>query len=77
MRARGFFLLFLLGAPALGHTQDTLPPVVVTSTRLQDVEQPASEVAGKVIVITAEDIKDPWRQNHPRGTPISDGHSAL
>jgi iron complex outermembrane receptor protein len=57
MRARGFFLLFLLGAPALGYTQDTLPPVVVTSTRLQDVEQPASEVAGKVIVITADDIK--------------------
>lgn len=57
MKARGLVLLFLLGAPALSHTQDTLPPVVVTSTRLRDVEQPASQVPGKVIVVTAEEIE--------------------
>ncbi len=57
MKARGLVLLFLLGAPAVSQTQDTLPPVVVTSTRLRDVEQPASQVPGKVIVVTAEEIE--------------------
>lgn len=56
MKARGLVLLFLLGAPAFTHGQDTLPPVVVTSTRLRDVEQPVSQVAGKVITISAEEI---------------------
>ena len=56
MKARGLVLLFLLGAPALSPAQDTLPPVVVTSTRLRDVEQPATQVPGKVITVTAEEI---------------------
>jgi len=38
--------------------EDTLDPVVVTDTRLRDVEQPANRVPGKVIVITADEIKD-------------------
>ncbi len=57
MKVRGLVLLFLLGAPAFTHAQDTLPPVVVTSTRLRDIEQPASQVPGKVIVVTAEEIE--------------------
>lgn len=57
MKARGLVLLFLLGIPANATPQDTLPPVVVTSTRLRDVEQPASQVPGKVIVVTAEEIE--------------------
>ena len=57
MKARGLVLLFLLGAPAVSQTQDTLPPVVVTSSRLRDIEQPASQVPGKVIVVTAEEIE--------------------
>ncbi|MGZ8495195.1 MAG: TonB-dependent receptor, partial [Candidatus Binatia bacterium] len=32
-------------------------PVVVTSTRLRDVEQPASQVPGKVIVVSADEIE--------------------
>ena len=57
MKVRGLVLLFLLAAPASGQTQDTLPPVVVTSTRIRGVEQPAAQVPGKAIVITADDIK--------------------
>jgi outer membrane receptor protein involved in Fe transport len=57
MKVRGLVLLFLLAAPVFGHTQDTLPPVVVTSTRLRDIEQPATQVPGKVIAITAEEIE--------------------
>jgi iron complex outermembrane receptor protein len=34
-----------------------LPPVVVTTTRLRDVQEPSDKVAGKVIVITADEIK--------------------
>jgi iron complex outermembrane receptor protein len=56
MKVRGLVLLFLLVSPAILHSQDTLPPVVVSSTRLRDVEQPALQVPGKVIVVTAEDI---------------------
>ncbi len=37
--------------------EDTLDPVVVTDTRLRDVEQPASRVPGKVIVVTADEIQ--------------------
>ena len=57
MKVRGLFLLFLLVSPAILHSQDTLPPVVVSSTRLRDVEQPISQLPGKAIVITAEEIK--------------------
>ena len=57
MKARGLVLLFLLGAPAVSQTQDTLPPVVVTSSRLRDIEQPASQVPGKVIVVSADEIE--------------------
>ena len=57
MKVRGLTLLFLLAAPALGQSQDTLPPVVVTSTRLRDIEQPASQIPGKVITVTAEEIE--------------------
>jgi outer membrane receptor protein involved in Fe transport len=38
--------------------EDTLDPVVVTDSRLRDVEQPASRVPGKVIVITADEIQN-------------------
>ena len=37
--------------------EDTLDPVVVTDTRLRDIEQPASRVPGKVIVVTADEIQ--------------------
>jgi outer membrane receptor protein involved in Fe transport len=57
MKARGLVLLLLLSAPALSPAQDTLPPVVVTATRLRDVEQPTSQVPGKAIVVTAEEIE--------------------
>ena len=57
MKVRGFLILFLLFAPALVRSQDTLAPVVVSSTRLRDVEQPATQVPGKVIVITSDEIK--------------------
>lgn len=57
MKARGLVLLVLLGAPGVSDAQDTLPPVVVTSTRLRDVEQPASQVPGKVIVVSADEIE--------------------
>ena len=56
---RVFFLLLfvLLICPAVTRSQDTLAPVVVQSTRLRDVEEPAAKVPEKVIVLTAEDIK--------------------
>ena len=57
MKARGLVLLLLLAAPAVSQTQDTLPPVVVTSSRLRDIEQPASQVPGKVIVVSADEIE--------------------
>src|SRR2546427_4355069 len=58
-----FFLLFLVFFPifclaAEPNPDETLPPVVVTSTRLKDVEQEISRIPGKVIVITEEDIKE-------------------
>ena len=37
--------------------EDTFDPVVVTDTRLRDVEQPANRVPGKVIVVTAQEIE--------------------
>src|SRR5262245_42367974 len=57
MKVRGLLILFSLFSPALAHSQDTLPPVVVSSTGLRDVEQPATQVPGKVIVITADEIE--------------------
>jgi iron complex outermembrane receptor protein len=57
-------LLFLLLAlfsrielHAAEPLETTLPPVFVSSTRLPDVVQPTSEVPGKVIVVTSEDIE--------------------
>ena len=38
--------------------EDTLDPVVVTDTRLRDVDQPANRVPGKVIVVTADEIQN-------------------
>jgi iron complex outermembrane recepter protein len=55
-----FLLLvfFWFSDPAGAQSPEpTLPPVFVNSTRLRDVEQPASQVPGKVIVVTAEDIQ--------------------
>lgn len=57
MKARVFLLLFFLFFPPFSYPQDTLPPVVVTSTRLRDVEEPSSKVPGKVVVITADEIQ--------------------
>ncbi|HWH80363.1 MAG TPA: Plug domain-containing protein, partial [Candidatus Binatus sp.] len=57
MRARGLFLLFLLLSPASVYCQEALPPVVVSSTRLRDVEQPPTQVPAKVIVVTADEIQ--------------------
>jgi outer membrane receptor protein involved in Fe transport len=57
MKLRGLFLLSLLASLANSYAQDILPPVVVSSTRLRDVDQPLSQVPGKVIVVTAEEIQ--------------------
>jgi len=57
MKFRGLFLFFVLFSPANLYSQETLPPVVVSSTRLRDVDQPTTQVPGKVIVVTADDIK--------------------
>ena len=52
-----FFLFWLSELLAAEPPEATLPPVLVNSTRLRDVEQPMTQVAGKVIVVTAEDIE--------------------
>lgn len=57
VKARALFLLILFFYPAFAFPQDTLPPIEVTSSRLRDVEQPAAQVPGKVIVATAEEIE--------------------
>jgi len=57
MKVRGVVLLILLGAAEFGQAQDTLPPVVVQSTRLKDLEEPIAKIPEKVVVLTAEDIK--------------------
>jgi iron complex outermembrane receptor protein len=61
MTARLFLLIFLISLPSslLGaEAQETeFPPVFVTSTRLRDIDQPAAQVPGKVIVVTAEEIQ--------------------
>lgn len=54
-----FLTLFLLPFSRLGAgepTETTLPPVFVSSTRLPDVAESETQVAGKVIVVTSEDI---------------------
>ena len=56
MKFRRLLFLSLLVCPTQLLSQDTLPPVVVSSTRLRDVDQPASQVPGKVVVVTAEAI---------------------
>ena len=57
MKRHVFLLILILLCPADTYSQDTLPPLVVQSTRLKDVEEPISKVPEKVIVITADDIK--------------------
>ena len=52
-----FFLSSLLELPAAEPPEATLPPVLVNSTRLRDVEAPIAQVPGKVIVVTAEEIE--------------------
>ncbi len=55
-------LLFVFFSSAIHGAEppreDTLDPVVVTDTRLRDIEQPANRVPGKVIVITADEIRN-------------------
>lgn len=51
-----FFTSTIHGAES--PREDTLDPVVVTDTRLRDVEQPANRVPGKVIVVTADEIQN-------------------
>jgi iron complex outermembrane recepter protein len=61
MAFRFCFALLLVFLPGFlfpaEPAQDTLAPVVVTSSRLPDVQQPAIHVPGNVIVITAEEIE--------------------
>ena len=53
-----FLVVFLANAlPAAETTDTTLPTVLVTATRLRDIDQPATQVPGKVIVITADEIE--------------------
>lgn len=58
MKARVFLLLFLFPFFSSSYSQDTLPPVVVTATRLRDVEEPSTRVPGKVIAITDKEIQN-------------------
>ncbi|NIO09559.1 MAG: TonB-dependent receptor plug domain-containing protein, partial [Deltaproteobacteria bacterium] len=55
-------VLFLILAPrgalaAEANTEETLKPVVVSTTRLKDVEEEAFRLPKKVFVITSEDIE--------------------
>ena len=52
-----FFLFSFFELPAAEPPEATLPPVLVNSTRLRDVEEPIAQVAGKVIVVTTEEIE--------------------
>jgi len=52
-----FFLSSLFELPAAESPEATLPPVLVHSTRLRDVQEPITQVPGKVIVVTAEEIE--------------------
>lgn len=54
------FYAFLFGSSELNAAQPletTLPPVLVQSTRLSDIVQPTTQVPGKAIIISADDIK--------------------
>ena len=61
MKVWAFLLLLYfsssLEAPAAEPQEATLPPVFVSSTRLPDVAEPTTQVPGKAIVITSEDIE--------------------
>jgi outer membrane receptor protein involved in Fe transport len=61
MKVCFLFLLFFLSKffelPAAEPPEATLPPVFVNSTRLRDVEEPITQVPGKVIVVTSEEIE--------------------
>jgi outer membrane receptor protein involved in Fe transport len=61
MKLRGFFLFLSLLAPpdliGAEPPETTLPPVVVSTSRLRDVDQPSSQTPGKVIVVTADEIQ--------------------
>jgi len=57
MTTRTWLILFFLFVPSASYPQETLPPIVVTATRLRDIEEPTSRVAGKVVVITASDME--------------------
>jgi outer membrane receptor protein involved in Fe transport len=61
MKACFLFLIFFLSSffevPAAEPPEATLPPVMVHSTRLRDVQEPITQVPGKVIVVTAEEIE--------------------
>lgn len=54
------FLLFFLPITSSGaepKQEETLEPVVVTATRLKDIEEKISRIPGKVVVITKDDIE--------------------
>jgi iron complex outermembrane recepter protein len=57
MKVSVCLLLFLIFFSSVSEAQDTLLPVEVTATRLRDVEELETQVPGKVIVITEEDIQ--------------------
>ncbi len=61
MRFGFVFLVLVLLAPVelrgAETPEVTFPTVFVNSTRLRDVEQPETQVPGKVIVLTADDIE--------------------
>lgn len=51
------FLLPLFRLSAAELSEPTLPPVFVNSSRLADVAEPTTQVPGKVIVVTSEEIE--------------------
>ncbi len=54
------FLFFLVPTTSSGaepKKEETLEPVVVTATRLKDVEEEIFKIPGKVVVITKDDIE--------------------
>ena len=61
MKVWAFLLLLYfsssLEVPAAEPQEATLPPVFVSSTRLPDVAEPTTQVPGKAIVVTSEDIE--------------------
>jgi outer membrane receptor protein involved in Fe transport len=58
LRVAFLFILFPFTTPAAEPPHEaTLDPVVVSDTRLRDIEQPISRIPGKVIAITADEIQ--------------------